>query len=239
MNGLDTRRYEMLTRVRDFGAAHSDLFPKASRGAQAFAAVAAAVAELTRHAAEHVSGRGSAREGTSSKAVTRDALHDDLDAISRTARALALDIPGLDEKFRLPRGNGDQTLLTAARAFRRDATPLAKEFIEHDLPKDFLADLDASIKDFENAIHEHEAGKDTHVAARAALDTAMQAGLDAVRRLDAIVRNRLRNDAPIVAIWERARHVEYPASRAKNEAAAEPTPAQAPLSAAEPAASPN
>jgi len=217
MNSLSTRRYEMLVRVRDFGVTHAALFPPSRLGAQAFAAVGGAVAALSDHAASQFSGRGSAREGTVSKAVAREALRDDLEAILRTARALALDMPGIDDKFRPPRGTGDQTVLHAARAFARDAAPLAADFIKHDMPEDFLDDLQNDIKELEEAMRDHEAGKDTHVAARAGIESAIDAGLDAVRRLDAIVPNRLRNDATTLALWERARHVEYRSSKGKNE----------------------
>jgi hypothetical protein len=222
MNSVETRRYEMLVRVRDFGVAKSGQFPSSTVGGQAFAAVAAAVASLNEHAAAHLSGRGSAREGRASKAVAREALRDDLDAIVRTARALALDMPGLDDKFRAPRGSGDQAVLSAARAFIRDATPLAQAFISHDMPADFLEDLAADIREFEDATREQEAGKDTHVLARAAIEAAMELGLDAVRRLDAVVPNRLRNDDAALATWERARRVEYRSGRARGETPAPP-----------------
>jgi hypothetical protein len=223
MNSFDTRRYEMLVRVRDFGAANATFFPPSTLGAKSFTAVGAAVAALSDHAAMHVSGRGSAREGTASKAVAREAIRDDLEAIVRTARAMALDTPGVDDKFRPPRSNGDQAILNAARAFARDAAPMAAAFHEHDMPADFLDDLQQDIDAFEEAIRDHEAGKDTHVAARAGIEAAIDEGLDAVRRLDAIVPNRLRNDPKALALWERARRVER-TSRAKSDGA-EPEPA--------------
>ena len=167
-----------------------------------------------------ISGRGSAREGRVSKAVAREALRDDLEAIMRTARAMALDTPGVDDKFRLPRGSGDQMILNTGRAFLRDAAPLSADFMKHDMPDDFLADLQSDIEAFEEAIPDHEPGKDTHVAARAAIEGAIDAGLDAVRRLDAIVPNRLRNDSKALASWERARRVEYRAGRPRTEAPA-------------------
>ena len=85
MNSLDTRRYEMLVRVRDFGVTQTALFPPASLGGQAFAAVAKAVNDLDGHAASQYSGRGAAREGAASKAAAREALRDDIEAIARTA----------------------------------------------------------------------------------------------------------------------------------------------------------
>ena len=94
MNILETRRYEMLVRVRDFGASHRAAFRKVPLGGKMFAEVASAVTELGEQAASQISGRSTVREGSSSKAVARAALRDSLDATSRTARALALDTPG-------------------------------------------------------------------------------------------------------------------------------------------------
>lgn len=227
MNNLDTRRYEMLMRVHQFGADHQDLFPPSTLGGKSFTAVGEAVTALKDHSATQYSGRGSAREGTVSKAVAREALCDDLEAIVRTARAMALDTPGVDDKFRFPRGTGDQLILNAARAFSHDAAPLSAEFIKHDMPDDFLADLHSDIEAFEEAIRDYEAGKDTHVAARAAIEGLIDAGLDAVRRLDAIVPNRLRNDPATLALWERARRVEYRAGRPRSEAPEHAEPAVA------------
>ncbi|MBI3399836.1 MAG: sigma 54-interacting transcriptional regulator [Acidobacteria bacterium] len=159
-------------------------------------------------AATQVSGRSAAREASSSKAAARAALRGALRAISRTARALALDTPGLDNKFRLPFTYGSQALLNAGRAFAQDARPLAAEFVAHSLPPTFLKDLDTDIQRFEAAIREHAAGIGAHVAARAAIDAAIEGGLTAIQRLDAIVLNRLRDDPAMLAVWERARHVE-------------------------------
>ena len=41
MAAIETRRYEMLVRVRDFGDAHGDLFPTSSLAREQFTAVAA------------------------------------------------------------------------------------------------------------------------------------------------------------------------------------------------------
>lgn len=233
MNSLYIRRYEMLTRVRDFGAAHQPMFGTDSLGGQAFATVGEAVTSLSRYAAQQMSGRGSTREGATSKAVAREALRDDLDAIIRTARALALDTPGLEDKFRPPRGNGDQVLLNAARAFARDAEPIAAQFIEYGMPDDFLADLTADIQSFEDAIRDQGAGRDINVAAAAAMEASMEAGLTAVRRLDAIVPNTLRADATALAVWERARRVEYKSSRARvSDIPPQDTPTESSVTAA-------
>ncbi|MBI3493147.1 MAG: hypothetical protein HY047_15415 [Acidobacteria bacterium] len=210
MDTMETRRYEMLIRVRDFGAAHPDLFPAGSLGRKMFAATATAVEELGQQAATQVSGRGAAREGSSSKAAARAALRGALGAISRTAHALALDTPGLDNKFRLPFTHAGQALLNVGRAFVQDARPLSAEFVAHGLPTTFLRDLEANIQRFDAAIRDHAEGIGTRIAARTAIDAAIGAGLTAIQRLDAIVVNRLRDDPATFAAWERARRVDQP-----------------------------
>lgn len=227
MNSLDTRRYEMLVRVRDFGAAHSDLFAKSSLAGRAFASVASAVSKLMQHAASQQSGRSSAREGTTSKAVAREALREDLDAIVRTARGLALDTPGIDDRFRAPRSSRDQALVNHARAFSADAAPLATAFVEHGMPEDFLDDLGDSIKELEDAIRERNEGRQINAAAQTAIDEAMEEALEAVRRLDAIVPNVLRKSASQLSAWELARRVEYRGARKAEPAEAAASTSQA------------
>jgi hypothetical protein len=218
----EIRQYEMLVRVHDFGAAHGDLFPASSLEGKTFAAVGSSVAVLSQEAAAQVSGRAAAREGTSSKAAARETLRDTLDAISRTARALALDTTGLDDKFRVPRGHSDQRLLNAAHAFAQDAQPLSAAFVAHRLPATFLTDLNADIEEFEQANQHHSAGREAQGAARAALEAALAAGLTAVYRLDAIVPNTLRDDPAVLAAWGIARHVEQTPRHRAN--AAPPAP---------------
>ena len=146
MNSFDMRRYEMLVRVREFGNTQADVFPPSTIAGQAFAEIAATIQGLNTHAADHLSGRGSAREGVTSKAVAREALREDLDAIIRTARAMSLDTPGVEDRFRPPRGVGDLSLLNTARAFARDAAPLKEQFINYSMPDDFIEDLDRDIR---------------------------------------------------------------------------------------------
>jgi hypothetical protein len=189
---------------------------------------------LATHAAEHVSGRGSAREGVTSKGVARAALRKDLDAIVRTARAMSLENPGLEGKFRAPRSSGDLTMLNVARAFVRDAAPLEKDFLAFSMPEDFLVLLQQHIQEFEDAIRDRHAGTEAHVTARAALDQTMESALNALYRLDAVVPNRLHDNPTALIVWKRARRLASPSRR--GEAATSPesqhTPAPAPSSLA-------
>jgi EAL domain-containing protein (putative c-di-GMP-specific phosphodiesterase class I) len=51
MNVLEKRRYEMLMRVRDFGATHKNLFSAKSLADEMIAIISSTVQELSKHAA--------------------------------------------------------------------------------------------------------------------------------------------------------------------------------------------
>jgi hypothetical protein len=225
MEDADRRSFEMLVRVRDLGATNASAFPDKSRGAELFAALGATISELDIHATVQTSGKSAAQTGTASKATARAALQEDLEAIRRTARAIALDNPAFANNFRLPRGRlNDQQLLTTARAFAADAAPLAAEFIHNELPADFLADLNADIESFARAGTTQNTSTEAHVAATKAIDAAIERGLTIVRQLDAVVRNKFRADPATLAAWTSASHVE----RAPQHKKPQPKPADAP-----------
>ena len=134
MNKPDNKRYQMLTRVREFGSRHASDFPADAFGGRIFAEVGAVITALAGYATAQSVGRGGARERTVSKATARAALYEHLLAINVTARALALDTPGLETKCRMPRSGTDEVLITAGRAFAADAVPLAGAFQQRDMP---------------------------------------------------------------------------------------------------------
>ena len=225
MKGNFSTISDLGTRVFDFGVAHKDLFPPSSLGGKTLASLGNALAELKECAAAQTSRMGAAREGTNSKAAARAALRNDLDAVARTARAIALKTPGLEKKFRRPRGHSDPSLLNAARTFAQDAEPLQKAFVEHEMPANFLVRLNTKITDLEHAISNQSNGKGEQVAATASLDAAIEKVMAALQALDAIVPNRLAkigDDSPIWASWETARRERAARSKA---AAAAPAPA--------------
>jgi hypothetical protein len=209
MKDTQVRGYEMLQRVGDFGATHAASFPSNTLGGELFVAVNASLSELNDHQTRQASGAGSAKQATASRSEARDELRRDLEAISRTARSMAETIPGLDDKFRLPRGRtSDQILIGTARAFAEDAVPLKAEFIRHEMDAKFLEDLNADITAFEQAVNAQNVNVEKRVTATAAIENAMENGMKAVRRLDAIIRNKFENDPSTLAAWTSTSHIE-------------------------------
>ncbi len=194
--------------MREFCTAHAAQFPANSFAGEQFAALDSAINALETHASAQSSGRGGARQGAAGKAAARDELMRDLEAISRTARAMALTTPGLDDKFRTPHNKSNQEVLAAARAVATDALPLKAKFIRRGMPADFLEVLAADIALMEQANSQKARGTESHVAATAAIDTEVERGMNAVRQLDPVMRNTFVSDPATLAAWFSASHVE-------------------------------
>jgi hypothetical protein len=208
MNNLEIRRYEMLKHVRDYGASNASAFTPESMAGKLFSEVATEVEALEEHATAQSSGRSALRQMTAGKAAVRASLRETLEMIRRTARAMALVTPGLDDKFRIPRNATDTELLLTARAFLRDAAPLKDEFIKREVPAAFLEDLAAQIQAFELAVNGQNASSDASVSARTSIDGAIDRAMKAIHQLDPIVRNKFHNDPAALAAWESAKHTE-------------------------------
>jgi hypothetical protein len=217
----------MFTRVRDFGEAHRDLFPESSEGGHAFATVAAAVAKLGTHTRSKLSG---AHDGRQAKVAAREALRDRLDAIARTAHAIAEKTPGFDDAFHLPRKQDDESLLLACPMILDEAEAKQDRFVRHGLPETFVADLKALVDQFEQAVRSVATAKERAKVARKGIVAAQLDGLAAIRQLDVIVVNQLGHDPEALDHWKEARRVEYLNRR---RAAAAPAPIQTPSTSAE------
>jgi hypothetical protein len=213
----------MFVRVDGFGNARMNDFVANSLARTLFLDLKAVIAELNAHAAAEVSGRGSARQGTDMRAEARRELREDLEAIYRTAQVMDEDGNLISELFRVPPRRNDRALINVARAARANAEPLKAQFIAHEMPADFLEDLDADIIAFEKAMTDQSSAVGDHVAANAAIDALIERGNDIVRKLDAIVRNKYANNVGVLAEWISASHTER-APRRKSE----PTPSTSP-----------
>jgi hypothetical protein len=224
MNDLENRRHRMFVGVRGFGTVHSPDFAPNSVASQLFTSLGGFIMRLDEYAATEVTSFGAAEAATSTRAVSRQAVRDAMRAISRTAEAIALDTPGFGDKFQMPPAGSDQSLLNAARSFVINATPLAAQFISHELPADFLAALNSDIADLETAISQYSTSTGAHVSAGTTIDELIAEGLMIVKKLDAIVRNRYRNDSAALAEWTSASHTQHAPKRKAPPPTPPPTP---------------
>ncbi len=221
MDDNERRRNETFLRVREFGATRAAEFPLTTLAGELFASLNTIISELNTHTSNQASQQSGARESSTGKAAARDELRRDMEAISRTARVMALSTTGLENKFRAPRSISDQELLALARAFATDALPLKAEFVRRGLPDNFLEDLAADIADFEQAINRKIQRRGAQVAATAAIDGVIERGVNVVRELDAIMRNKYADDEATLAAW-------LSASRTERRQRKQPAPAPQP-----------
>lgn len=229
MNNFVTRIFEMLSRVRQFGLAHASRFPAASRGRELLDLVGQHIGALENHSTTQAQHALAAREKTGQKVRTIKALRGMMVALSRTARSMSKDRPEMQDKFRLPEAEGVQDMLATARAFVVEIAPLKDEFIARGMAASgmaatFLEDFGALIAEVEANVDARVQKSAARVSATAAVKDTTQDARNAVRELDAIVRNLFADDRVAMAEWKSASRVEHASRRAETEETAAPPP---------------
>ena len=223
-------RYEMFLRVRDFGAAHSELFHESSAGAESFARLGQVVSQMEEHA---IAKQLAAKDGRTVKTAARAAVRKRMLAIARTARRVAVRVPGVENKLQLPRLQSDAALLTAARTFLREVEPVANKLVHLGLPSTFLKEFTDAVSVFDNAIAGRRAGRAGVAAGQAGIDKTIAEAFDIIRTLDVAVANTLEDNSVLLAAWKRDRRVMLSPTKS------DPTPASAPAGEATDQATPD
>lgn len=228
MNNQEIRILDTYKRVRNFGVTHEDIFPAGTLARELFDIIVGAVTELEEHAAAESAGRGTARQGTAGKSAARSAILDGLSILRRTARSISAVVPGLEDKFRIPRNPSDEELLYTARAFLADAEPLKAEFLRREVQESGFQDLETNLAAFESALSSQYTGKEESVTAGASIDAAIERGANALRQLDPIVRNKLHLNHAALTTWGSARHTERAPRRSNPNTPSTPQTPQQP-----------
>lgn len=224
MRDSEIRQSEAIVRVRDFGVESASDFPASSLGGQKFAAINALVGEIDELGAQQSEGHGSARASTEAKRVAREKVRSLMRAISDTAEAMEPSHPGISNTFRMPKSNGDEALINAARAFVSSATPRQSEFLQFELPATFIEDLTSAVEEFEETSSSRNLNTRKRVSATAAIRDTLERGMQLRRELDPIVRNKYRNNPAKLAAWESASRVERAPKKKKEKTAPAPQP---------------
>lgn len=138
----------------------------------------------------------------------RKVLKYGLDMICQTARVLNLD------QFYMPRPKTDAAYIAAAQAFAQQAKPFEKEFVKRGLRPDFIASLNATAADLQQWSLAQNSSKGAHSSSIADFNETLRLALINLKRLDALVKNTLTDNAGIMAAWKIARRVGRPAAKA-------------------------
>ena len=197
-------KYEMFVRVRDYGTAHTELFPESSTGGQTFAQVTATVAAIDEHLKNRVLATAEARRV---KAATRAAVFDYMKTIALAARRVTRRETGTSP-FRMPRRRSFKVEISTARAFIEEAERRRDQFLRLGLPETFISDFRARVDALQQAVDVRLNSKTMRRQARAGIQTSLAEGLEAIRDLDAIMAIATRQDHVAFAAWQSARRIE-------------------------------
>lgn len=134
--------------------------------------------------------------------------------LSSVGSAAAVERPGLDEAFTMPRHNLPNRLFAIkASALHDRATEhldLLKTFA---LGETFITELATAVAEFETAGTEANLDRVTHVGARRDLVDATVECMELVNVLDGFNRARFATDTKLLGAWEAARNVFGPFTR--------------------------
>ena len=210
------RNREMFLRLIDFAASHPDI-PDTTIWPQLVTGMNSVIADQGTNVSSEQVGKGAKLAGTTGRSLAREALRDDLEAIVRTARVIGETKPGFDDKFRMPRGENDNTMVDMAQGMAATlADPEVRgHFIHHAMPVDFVADLNARIAALQEVIGDQSESRAHVKSAGVSIDETDARGMGIARAMDAVVKNHYRNNAAVLAEWETARHVERAPRRKK------------------------
>jgi hypothetical protein len=227
MNDTVNSRLQTFRRMQEFCTSHSTDFAPASLGAQLSTKLSTQLSDLTGLTGTQAASDGAASQGTELRADARDDLRSRLKKFSRTAHAIAIEVPGLDNMFRLPRGDSDEELIAAARAVAADAVPLLSHFIAHEMPATCLDDLNASITRFEDKMDDQSGAVGDRIGSRVAINGKLEDLMLTRRQLNPIMENKYADDPATLAEWTRASHIERAAKKKDDEEPPQSTPAPA------------
>jgi hypothetical protein len=208
MNINERNRYNMFLTVRQFGSENAADFPAGSIGATQFAEVNTVIDLIGGRATEQSGGASETRQGYLNKDTARENAREAMKEISRTARSMEYQFPGISTKFRMPRNRNDQELIAAGWAFAEDAVQYQNGFVDYGLPTDFIEDLTADLQAFQDSFDVPAAGIGEQVAATAEIGSLVRRGMIAVRVLNGVIKNKYRDNVGKLAAWATASHIE-------------------------------
>ena len=226
MERKDLEYIKMFERVVNFGTTHPDLFPAGKLAAGTFQTLGSAISKISNEAADQVSGKNGRRRKSVVRSAARAALRQQLQRISDTAAAIALDTPGFADSFRMPVQGGDMAMIHAGKSFANEAVSVKDQFLEHHLPADFIETLKNMIAKLEDAIVEQASTSIKGTSATRSIEETIEDCHKLVQRLDVVVANIIGDNALLQAEWDQTRRVGHPTTRPA--AATPPAPAGTP-----------
>jgi hypothetical protein len=157
------------------------------------------------------------QNGTDQRSLAAQALRDKLRELVETARQLDNELyPGAGA-IRMPRSGSMQALRDRSQAVLDAVGPIKAAFVEMDWAADFDEEFAGRIAAYDTATLDQSEGRYDQIAGTAGMPPAAQAGVKAVRKLNPLMRRRLKSDPGLLAAWMAASHIQKDAVRSGEE----------------------
>ncbi|HMV30595.1 MAG TPA: hypothetical protein PKA50_00635 [Gemmatimonadales bacterium] len=154
------------------------------------------------------------RAAVAGKNEMRRAIHHRLAVVAGYANAAAVMNPGVDIRLERPNSNGSQKgFLAAARQMLQAATERRDQLSAQGMTEGYLEGIEALLAQYEQLLGDTFNGRTVHVGASAELDATLRAIAQVIEHLDVLMRDRLREDADLLAEWKSVRNVHWPHTR--------------------------
>lgn len=145
------------------------------------------------------------------RTAARRRIQQQLRHLAGAANAAARELPGLDEQLRAPTFNRpNREFLAKARISLERATEHQELLLKYALGENFIAELTASITEFDEMGGDANLDRVIHVGARRDLRIATAECMELIGALDGFNRARFANDARLLGAWEAARNTYGP-----------------------------
>ena len=216
------RRYDKFTRETAFFDVNQDDFAPASPVRTHVGTLKQVVLDMDK--AKVGQGGGTAIP----KEILIDGVQLDLGLIRGLAIAFDLDEPGFLKRFPLAENNETSILTTAATYLKELAitptdtpaqitakTALVARFVAHELPADFVEELQADLQSIQGKDTEFDDANVEGVENTAALGRLSKQGMKESVYLNAIMRVKYKGNSDKLRGWESASHLERAPKKAK------------------------
>jgi hypothetical protein len=225
MNDRNRKRLRRGQSARDLMSSLADSFAAGSKGAESVARIIELVESINALDASSATNARTLRAALDAQDGARKELRNLLRTISRTSRPVGIDDPALKDKFRMPTGSmSDQVLLSTARSFVLEATPIKDRFVAYGMSANFPDALAEKITALEGQASLHHTSKGARASDNAAATAALDELDREIERLDTIMRNTFAADPATLAAWDIARHLERIPKKRKDKGASGNTP---------------
>jgi len=220
MNTQIVRELNMLTRVGGYMADHP-LTPAVALATTQIGKIQLSITELTTLGADHDGGSALRSGSAADRRRIAGELRKALSRIARVGKQLDQELyPGTAQQFRCETKSYAE-LMNRGNAFVAAIGPVKAAFVEHGMPADFDEQLTTLLTAFAAAGVRTDGGLHQQMDGTAGQKESARKGVKAVRVLDSIMREKLKNNPAELSVWVQIQRIKRGPRTADEET---PTP---------------